>query len=349
MNNDYNNYNNYNNQNYQDPYGYNGYNNGYNNYNQPPKKGGGKELIIAVIALLVVIGAIVATFIFISGKKDNNNSSSSNNADNNVVENNTTPEPTQKQQFEGSWTCADAQVKLVIDSKNFNMNIGDSIVKATYTISQKTTEQKYNKFLLDVTATYRYVDGQENKDPYKTQYQIVMEEGYDNEMALANAVSGNVMYCVKGNGSSTGTGTTQGKDKTKKVGNAEVGYVYVPQEWAKFRDVDNPDAFQYSKGDGTIVTLRVYKDHTAKEWAQSYMYQQSQNSNITGLDGGTVTVGSSKTYTAYQVYMTFPSLNAMLITYWFDLGDGTVQYISIEGPTSTIDQYLYIPESYTRN
>ena len=104
-----------------------------------------------------------------------------------------------------------------------------------------------------------------------------------------------------------------------------------------------------------IVSLNYFEDsrYTAKEYASNYMYNKKNSSDVTGVTGATVQIGKNKEYTAYQVYMYYPSDGTYLVTYWFEAEDGKVHYIALEGPEELsgvkITDYLYIPESFSLN
>ena len=131
------------------------------------------------------------------------------------------------------------------------------------------------------------------------------------------------------------------------VGNAEYGYVEVPTEWIEFRDVDGNDSVQYSDVSGTyIMSLNVVKDTSlsAEQIAKSYAAKKNEDSDVRGVTGATVKVGKNG-YTAYQVYMYYPSDGSYLVTYWFEANDGKVHYLSIEGGDK-LAEYTWIADSY---
>lgn len=103
-----------------------------------------------------------------------------------------------------------------------------------------------------------------------------------------------------------------------------------------------------------IVSLNLLDSDlvsSAKEAASNYMYNMQNNSDVTGVTGATVTMGKNKEYTAYQVYMYYPSDSTYLIAYWFESEDGKIRYIALEEPEELsgvkITDYLYIPESFS--
>lgn len=138
----------------------------------------------------------------------------------------------------------------------------------------------------------------------------------------------------------------------KVVGDDNYGYISVPSNWNRFYDVDGNNSLQYSYGNLYIVSLNTLDaTRTAKEYASNYMYNKQNSSEVIGVTGATVTIGKNKEYTAYQVYMYYPSDSTYLVTYWFEAGDGKVHYIALEGPQELdgvkITDYLYIPESFS--
>ncbi len=151
------------------------------------------------------------------------------------------------------------------------------------------------------------------------------------------------------NNNNSNSNTTNDK---KVVGDDNYGYISVPSNWNRFYDVDGNNSLQYSYGNLYIVSLNTLDaTRTAKEYASNYMYNKQNSSEVTGVTGATVTIGKNKEYTAYQVYMYYPSDSTYLVTYWFEAGDGKVHYIALEGPQELdgvkITDYLYIPESFS--
>lgn len=150
------------------------------------------------------------------------------------------------------------------------------------------------------------------------------------------------------NNNSSNTNVTD----TKIVGDDKYGYISIPNNWGKFYDVDGNDSLQYSYANVYIVSLNILDgQYSAKEYASNYMYNKQNSSDVTGVNGATVKIGKNKEYTAYQVYMYYPSDSTYLVTYWFEAEDGKVHYIALEGPEELsgvkITDYLYIPESFS--
>ena len=144
-------------------------------------------------------------------------------------------------------------------------------------------------------------------------------------------------------------------ENTTVVGDNKYGYITIPKNWARFYDVDGNTSLQYSYANVYIVSLNYFEDtqYTAKEYASNYMYNKQNSSDVTGVTGATVQIGKNKEYTAYQVYMYYPSDGTYLVTYWFEAEDGKVHYIALEGPEElsgvSITDYLYIAESFSLN
>ena len=150
----------------------------------------------------------------------------------------------------------------------------------------------------------------------------------------------------------TGTKTEEGT----VIGDKKYGYITVPNNWVKFHDVDGTTSLQYSYAGVYIVSMDYIREdttHTVKEYAQSYMYQKKNDPTVSGVTGSTVKIGKNKEYTAYQVYMYYPSDGTYLVTYWFKTEDEVVRYLALEGPAelsgTKITDYTYIPESFSLN
>ena len=141
---------------------------------------------------------------------------------------------------------------------------------------------------------------------------------------------------------------------TKLVGDANFGYLSIPNTWVKYKDLGGTQALQYSDIAGKyIVTIDYIREegYTAKQLASNFLYQMQQSTEVTGVKGATVKIGKNKEYTAYQVYMLYPEDGIYLITYWFETEDKEIRYLALEGPTESngvkLTDYLYVPESYS--
>lgn len=141
--------------------------------------------------------------------------------------------------------------------------------------------------------------------------------------------------------------------ETKIVGDDEHGYISVPDDWAKFYDVDGASALQYSYAGVYIVSLDYVDDakHSAREYATNFSYTMEKSDEVTGVSFNTVAIGKNKEYTAYRVDMYYPSDKVYLVTYWFETEDGKVRYIALEGPNGSndtnLDNFMFIPDSFS--
>lgn len=147
---------------------------------------------------------------------------------------------------------------------------------------------------------------------------------------------------------------TKNEEKTNNVtvGDEKYGYINIPSNWTRFYDIDGSSSLQYSLANVYIVTLDIVDGQsTAKEYASNFMYNKQNSNEVTDVTGATVTIGKNRKYTAYQVYMYYPSDSTYLVTYWFEAEDGKVHYISLEGPSELsgvkLTDYTYIPESFS--
>lgn len=156
------------------------------------------------------------------------------------------------------------------------------------------------------------------------------------------------------NNTSNNNSNNSNTTNTVVVGDSKYGYINIPNNWTKFHDSNNyNNILQYSYANVFIVTLSYYENsqYTAKEISSIFMSNKQNSTDVTGVTGATVQIGKDKKYTAYQVYMYYPSENSYLVTYWFDTEDGNVHYIALEGPQELNDMsltdYLFIPESFS--
>jgi len=61
------------------------------------------------------------------------------------------------------------------------------------------------------------------------------------------------------------TKKTTSSQETKRIGNADYGYIDIPSKWIKFTDIDGTEAVQYTDGSGyNIVTLNSFTKEKAK-------------------------------------------------------------------------------------
>ncbi|MCP8967932.1 hypothetical protein [Ectobacillus ponti] len=131
---------------------------------------------------------------------------------------------------------------------------------------------------------------------------------------------------------------------TQKVGTPEYGYVYVPKDWAHFKDVDGNNSLQMSKGDGSqILSLNIVKG------PETASLQDYANSLAKGMEGKGITdIKGAKTkikqYDALQLYGTYKNGANYLIVWVFKPEDGKAHYIALEGPKDQIMQQVRLIE-----
>lgn len=143
------------------------------------------------------------------------------------------------------------------------------------------------------------------------------------------------------------------KDNVLLIGDANYGYLEIPNTWKKFYDVDNNDSIQYTYDNQFIVSLNYFKEtkFTAQQYASNYMYNKKNSSEVTNVTGEKVKIGKNNSYDAYKISMYYPKDNVYLITYLFDAEDNKVHYIAVEGPKEydgiKIDDLYKIPKSFS--
>ena len=141
---------------------------------------------------------------------------------------------------------------------------------------------------------------------------------------------------------------------TKRIGNADYGYIDIPSKWIKFTDIDGTEAVQYTDGSGyNIVTLDSFTREKAKVPADiefnaeflakklAVMWQDNQDvGKMTGAR--TKVVGLD----AYQLQIGMKS-GQYLITWIFQQGE-KVYTISFEGDAETLKTFIpYIEDTWS--
>ena len=152
--------------------------------------------------------------------------------------------------------------------------------------------------------------------------------------------------------SSTKKSTTN--QETKRIGNADYGYIDIPSKWIKFTDIDGTEAIQYTDGSGyNIVTLNSFTREKAKVPAEiefnaeflakklSVMWQDNQD--VDKMTGARTKVAGLD---AYQLQIVMKS-GQYLITWIFQKGE-KVYTISFEGDAETLKTFIpYIEDSWS--
>lgn len=129
---------------------------------------------------------------------------------------------------------------------------------------------------------------------------------------------------------------------TQRIGTPEYGYVDVPADYVPFTDVDGGTDLQYSDASGTsIFALNVFDLESVPEDEREgfglYEAAQSVAANISNgepedIQGATVELAGR---TAYQVYAYYED-GTFLVAWIVDDPEGTIHYISVEGPGETV-------------
>lgn len=142
--------------------------------------------------------------------------------------------------------------------------------------------------------------------------------------------------------------------ETKRIGNADYGYIDIPSKWIKFTDIDVTEAVQYTDGSGyNIVTMDSFTKEKAKVPADikfnaeflakklAVMWQDNQ-------DVGKMTGARTKVagLDAYQLQIVMKS-GQYLITWIFQKGE-KVYTISFEGDAETLKTFIpYIEDTWS--
>lgn len=130
----------------------------------------------------------------------------------------------------------------------------------------------------------------------------------------------------------------------KVVGSDEYGYITIPENWAKFVDVDGNDTLQYSYANVYIATL--YAVDTTVVDAETYasnVMTNIKNDGATQVKGAEINVAG---YDGYQVYGYYEDINVWLVMWFFETEDGKTRYIAIEGPDPE-SEYFNIPNTFS--
>ena len=142
--------------------------------------------------------------------------------------------------------------------------------------------------------------------------------------------------------------------ETKRIGNADYGFIDIPSKWFKFTDIDGTEAVQYTDGSGyNIVTLNSFTREKAKVPADiefnaeflakklSVMWQDNQD--VDKMTGARTKVSGLD---AYQLQIVMKS-GQYLITWIFQKGE-KVYTISFEGDAETLKTFIpYIEDTWS--
>ena len=142
--------------------------------------------------------------------------------------------------------------------------------------------------------------------------------------------------------------------ETKRIGNADYGYINIPSKWIKFTDIDGTEAIQYTDGSGyNIVTLNSFTREKAKvpddiEFNAEFLAKKlavmwQDNQDVDKMTGARTKVAGLD---AYQLQIVMKS-GQYLITWIFQKGE-KVYTISFEGDAETLKTFIpYIEDTWS--
>ena len=142
--------------------------------------------------------------------------------------------------------------------------------------------------------------------------------------------------------------------ETKRIGNADYGYINIPSKWIKFTDLSGVEAVQYTDGSAyNIVTLNSFTREKAKvpadiEFNAEFLAKKlavmwQENQDVGKMTGARTTVAGLD---AYQLQIVMKS-GQYLITWIFQKGD-KVYTISFEGDAETLKTFIpYIEDTWS--
>ena len=151
--------------------------------------------------------------------------------------------------------------------------------------------------------------------------------------------------------------TNKETENTQIIGSDEYGYVKVPKNWFRFKDVKGGNDIQYSDGSSyNIVTLNIFRPSqlgiSETEYASidpiyvanSVLSGQKNTSAFQKVWGAKSKIGE---YDAYVVNSITTS-GKYFVTWVFRANDGKIHYTSLEGNEATIEELLpMIEKSWT--
>ena len=142
--------------------------------------------------------------------------------------------------------------------------------------------------------------------------------------------------------------------ETKRIGNADYGFIDIPSKWIKFTDIDGTEAVQYTDGSGyNIVTMDSFTKEKAKvpadiEFNAEFLAKKlavmwQDNQDVGKMTGARTKVAGLD---AYQLQIVMKS-GQYLIT-WIFQKDEKVYTISFEGDAETLKTFIpYIEDTWS--
>ena len=152
----------------------------------------------------------------------------------------------------------------------------------------------------------------------------------------------------------TSTKKSTTNQETKRIGNADYGYIDIPSKWIKFTDLSGVEAVQYTDGSGyNIVTLNSFTKEKAKvpadmEFNAEFLAKKlavmwQDNKDVGKMTGARTKVAGLD---AYQLQIVMKS-GQYLITWIFQKGE-KVYTISFEGDAETLKTFIpYIEDTWS--
>ena len=152
----------------------------------------------------------------------------------------------------------------------------------------------------------------------------------------------------------TSTKKSTTNQETKRIGNADYGYIDIPSKWIKFTDIDVTEAVQYTDGSGyNIVTMDSFTKEKAKvpadiEFNAEFLAKKlavmwEDNQDVGKMTGARTKVSGLD---AYQLQIVMKS-GQYLITWIFQKGE-KVYTISFEGDAETLKTFIpYIEDTWS--
>ena len=161
----------------------------------------------------------------------------------------------------------------------------------------------------------------------------------------SSQISSSSKVSEKANGSLSSSATKKNDvktEETQRVGSDDYGYIDIPKNWLKFRDVDGGDSIQYTDGSGyNIVTMNAYtkekakiqerEEFTAQTIANHIYYNWQNNKNVNRVWGSKGAVAGNE---AYQVNVIMKS--GQYLVSWIYKKDEKVYLIALEGNRETL-------------
>ncbi|WP_273126982.1 hypothetical protein [Bacillus weihaiensis] len=135
-------------------------------------------------------------------------------------------------------------------------------------------------------------------------------------------------------------------EEMKKVGSAEHGYVYVPQDWINFIDYDGNSSFQVSNITKTqIISLNTFQSLGNDIPLENYADIVVQNMDGNGGQNIKGAIVKIKDIDALQVYASYDNGAYFVVAWIFESADGKVRYISAEGTEIEINKVVGLVEN----